>query len=195
MIENKLSFMNRIASFPFRTRVAIELAYVLTKDGMRNQVRKTGDRAFEHPRAVALIIMDEFKILNPLYLVVALCHDNAEDCKYLTPGFLEQVFGSFPGLSMTGSCVNILTKKKNVDIEQYFNGIKALSVTAFVKGCDRLHNLRTLPDDPVFIKKQIRETEKYVIPMLVLWNLHPEFAELEAKIRAQIQVLKKKLKK
>ena len=47
--------------------------------GYENQKRDNGERYFEHPRRVALIVMRELEIYDPDMIIAALLHDTVED--------------------------------------------------------------------------------------------------------------------
>ena len=48
--------------FTERDLEEIRTAYAFSKYGHRNQERENGERYFDHPKAVSLIIFDEFNI-------------------------------------------------------------------------------------------------------------------------------------
>ena len=54
-------------------------AYRMSKYGHRGQKRDSGERYFEHPKTVALIIAGEFKIYDHEVISAALLHDDVED--------------------------------------------------------------------------------------------------------------------
>ena len=135
----------------------VMLAYKISKYGHKGQSRESGERYFEHPKAVALILIQELKLLDPDAIIVALLHDLAEDSFLLDWMDLEMIFGG-----QIVCQVRALTKEPGKDYLKYL----LLSETSvlMVKLADRLHNLRTLGDcRPEKRAKQIKETrEKYV---------------------------------
>ena len=73
--ENREKFFKRIASFlaPSDPRYQlIEKAYKYAKNAFRGRERKDGGRYFEHLRAVALILIDYFRIRDHVLIVAAL---------------------------------------------------------------------------------------------------------------------------
>lgn len=46
-----------------------------------------------------------------------------------------------------------------------------LPLAVIIKAADRLHNLRTMPDDRSFIEGYIKDTEEYILPCLEYINL------------------------
>jgi (p)ppGpp synthase/HD superfamily hydrolase len=164
MIENKDTFHNRLtAHLSPSQQLDVKLAYCLAKFGHRAQLRKElvegkPTRYFEHVRRVAIILMDEMKIMDHNMIIAALLHDSIEDTKDLTPELLEHCFGP-----EVVSLVRILSK---VPKEGYYdrldncNNWKALAI----KACDRLDNLRSLMVEGVsseFQKRQIEETKTH----------------------------------
>ncbi len=132
----------------------VMLAYKLSKYGHRGQTRDGGERYFEHPKEVALIIINELRILDPDVIISALLHDLQEDSFILDWEDLEDIFGSRVVLS-----VRALTKEEGKD---YFSNLLAADADVLlVKLADRLHNLRTLREcSDAKKRKQIKETRE-----------------------------------
>ncbi len=57
----------------------IETAYNIAKDAHREQFRDSGERYFEHPRAVALIMLNHLRIHKSEAIAGGLVHDVPED--------------------------------------------------------------------------------------------------------------------
>jgi len=175
-IENKETFQDRIRPlFSPSDQLDIKLAYCLAKFGHRAQTRKEmvdgkHTRYFEHVRRVAIILMDEMKVMDRDMIITALLHDSLEDTHDLTAELLEHCFGQ--------NVVSMVKKLSKVPKEGYIdrlircNDYKVIAI----KACDRLDNLRSLmiPENSLeFQKKQIRETkEKYfpVFDKMVNWS-------------------------
>lgn len=146
-----------------RDLMLVETAYVFAKHGHRAQFRKgeidpeTGKkvRYFEHPRRVALILIDEVRCADPVMIMACLIHDCIEDTNIITPELIEHALGT-----EVARIVKMLSK---VPPEGYLERLIAYAdwrVLA-IKACDRLDNLRTLEASPVeFQKKQVFETEE-----------------------------------
>jgi len=112
-------------------------AYRLSKYGHRGQERDCGERYFEHPKAVALIAIQELGILRSDTIASALLHDLQEDSFIATWEDVEDFFGK-----RVVRWVRALTKEGDKD---YFsNLLNSDPDVLLVKCCDRLHNLRTL---------------------------------------------------
>ncbi|MDE2001207.1 MAG: bifunctional (p)ppGpp synthetase/guanosine-3',5'-bis(diphosphate) 3'-pyrophosphohydrolase [Patescibacteria group bacterium] len=132
-------------------------AYQLSKHGHKGQSRETGERYFEHPKAVAVILIKELRMLDPDMIITALLHDIQEDSFILTWEDIEDIFGKNIVLY-----VRAVTKEPGKAYLE--NLLRAPTPALFVKLADRLHNLRTLGGcRPEKKMKQITETrEKYI---------------------------------
>jgi len=164
-MENKETFYNRIKPFLAGSDLQeIKLAYYLAKFGHRAQVRKEEDsegkpiRYFEHPRRVAIIVMDELKMIRKDMIIPALLHDSLEDTEDLTPELLEHCFGS--------DIVSIIKVLSKVPKEGYLARLAICDDwrVLTLKGCDKLDNLRSLMvkgSTINFQKKQIAEVKEH----------------------------------
>ena len=163
-MENKESFRNRLLPhFSPSDQLDIQLAYCLAKFGHRAQTRKEivngqAVRYFEHVRRVALVLMDEVKIMDKNMIISALLHDAIEDTDDLTPELIEHSFGN-----EVVSMIKLLSK---VPKEGYLERLFACEnwKVLMLKGCDKLDNQRSLmiPGTSLdFQKKQIAETHDH----------------------------------
>ena len=139
----------------------VETAYVLSKYGHRNQTRDDSRvRYFEHPKAVAWILVSELKVNDWQTLVMALLHDVLEDSHILSPYRIERNFGKEVVVGL-----KLLTKQPKTG---YLGRLKQYgdNRTILVKLCDRLHNMRTLGGcSREKQKRQVAETKKYFFPL------------------------------
>ena len=139
----------------------VETAHVLSKYGHRNQVRDDSRvRYFEHPKAVAWILINELKMNDWQTIVMALLHDVLEDSHILSPYRIERNFGKEVVVDL-----KLLTKHPK---HGYLGRLKQYGDTraVLVKLCDRLHNMRTLAGcSKEKQKRQIAETKKYFLPL------------------------------
>lgn len=169
--ENRESFCRRLKPIlAMRDLMLVEAAYVFAKHGHRAQFRKEIDpetgkkvRYFEHPRRVALILIDEVKCVDPVMIMAALIHDCIEDTDIITPEFIEHTLGA-----ETARIVKMLSK---VPKEGYLERLTAYADwrVLVIKACDRLDNLRSLGSGTVeFQKKQVSETEEKYFPIFDL---------------------------
>lgn len=193
-MENKETFQARIRPyFTPSAQLDVKLAYCLAKFGHRAQVRKElvegkPTRYFEHVRRVALILMDEMKIMDRNMIIAALLHDALEDCDDLTPELLEHSFGP-----EVVSIVKLLSKVPKEGYIDRLNNCKNWQVIT-IKMCDRLDNLRSLmiPGTTLeFQKKQILETKEKYFPVFdqVLQLCPPSYVSNISPIRDEIRRL------
>ncbi len=183
-VENWERFNQRLERFDDAERQDVEWAYQVAKAAHRHQRRQGNDqRYFEHPRAVALILLDECKIDDPVLVVSALLHDVPEDTAMFGSNrlypysvwqklVLERVCRMF-GPKVAQTVIDV-TKPQIDHIEisshdqaktVYLSQLASSSSrTKVLKMADRLHNLRTL--SPLPWDKQARKimetTEQYL---------------------------------
>ncbi len=167
VVENKRRFFSRIKPFFAPSTLSdIRVAYMLAKFGHRAQVRKTKDskgkpiRYFEHVRGVALILIDEVKIIDAEMIIEALLHDSLEDTEDITSEIIEHLFG-------TKVTTGVQTLSK-IPKRGYHKRLMLCAdwQVIFIKGCDRLYNNRTLTQtSESFRRRQIAETRKYYYPL------------------------------
>ena len=167
MTENRDTFFARLQRLPCSAVFSedeiarIELTYDLAKYAHRGQVRKSGERYFEHPRRATLTLLDELDIVEARTLMDALLHDTYEDsAKYLTPSKIRIVCG--PDVERD---IRFLSKvPKDGSFERLLRYAEWQPI--LVKGCDRLDNLRSLAEtSDEFKRKQLRETEEHYLPL------------------------------
>lgn len=165
--ENRESFFRRLEPFFVPSvMLDVELAYTLAKFGHRSQVRKEVDedgtpvRYFEHVRRVALILIDEVRIVKRELVIAALLHDGIEDTRDLTPAMIEHCFGAD-----VACIVKTLSKApKEGYLERFYMCDDWRPY--LVKACDRLDNLRSLSQSPpAFQAKQVAETRDKYYPL------------------------------
>lgn len=210
-IENRKTFHERLARhFGKEDVMLIDYAYDLAKEAHRIQKRTQGGRYFEHPRAVALILMDELGLYDRDLIISALLHDVGEDTPLL--GSNNQSYVSFVedakfriGKIFSKSVVEnvICLTKPFVDDAQFFTKesvyefyiqmIKSNERVVLLKMIDRLHNLRSIPEHKIGWKeKQINETENVYLAIFssLQGDLKPYSLVLLEKIKDQILILK-----
>ncbi len=203
--EDRQSFINRISDLPPGARKDIMFAYGITKAGhkAKGQMRESGGRYFEHPRFVALILIDELKNKDPELIQAALMHDLLED----TDIFGNAAFNTY-GQNKEEAYHNIsrsfshrvaeivisVSKPKGTDAKElnadhiYHDLLANAPVDAIlIKACDRLHNLRTLGGTTY--EKQLRkvnETKEEYFPL---------FKRLEEKYPVEYKYLMSEMNK
>lgn len=110
--ENRFVFEKRLSQFDHDSRRGIMFAYDVSKAAHRSQKRDQGERYFEHPRAVALILLDEVHITNPHIIAAALLHDIPED---------TAVFGNPYALRDDSS--NEITKQRQIKYSEWMEDV------------------------------------------------------------------------
>jgi GTP pyrophosphokinase len=171
-MENRKTFFDRLVDLPENEIKDVGFAYDLVKMAHINQKRDSGERYVEHPRAVAIIKMDELGIIRRNSIIEDLNHDSIED----TPIFgnstlpysvwvpianyrISKLFGDEVAQAIIALTKPKVDKVEIKTIEQaknlYFCNLRnAPPDTILVKMCDRLHNLRSLKETSE--EKQIR---------------------------------------
>lgn len=185
-MENHQTFLNRLKlKVTNRELIFIDWAYINAKYGHRNQKRDDGTRYFDHLRATALILIDELQIFDSEMIIAALMHDMLEDSFLFDEERIRVLFGdevskmvmllSMPKMDET------IFKYKEDRLETYHETIKNSPLkVVIIKLCDRLHNLRTMPNcTPQKIKRKTQETIKHYIPLIgLLDNDYPQIARI-----------------
>lgn len=166
-IETYQTFFNRVEPWLAPSDLLIlKLAYQLAKSSHRFQTRKelnpdgTPQRYFNHPRNVAIFLLDELAIKTPHLIICALLHDSLEDTR-LTAEMIEHCFGK-----EVARDVKLLSKLPK---EGYYERLHkhGNSNVWIVKISDRIDNLRSMDQLPEeFKQRQKTETYKRIIPLL-----------------------------
>lgn len=159
-MENRETFFDRFRKPPGSVLLSaedidrIELAYALAKYAHRAQDRKDGERYFEHPRRVALWLIDGIGLYDMPAIVSALLHDAYEDAsQYVTPAKVR-IIGGVEAERM----IRLLSK---VPKDGYLERLKAHAdwKTLVIKLCDRYDNMSSLVAGTAeFQRKQTLET-------------------------------------
>ena len=153
----------------------IEMAYNFSKEGHRTQIRRSGERYFEHPKACAIIIMDELKIYDYQMLCAILLHDIREETFFLSLRMIKHIFDQkiceYVDALTKKTPDEVVTNKRKRDLDYIRRIYFAEDRVIILKLVDRLHNMRTLS---YFNKrKQIeitRETIEYFLPLAKVKN-------------------------
>lgn len=165
--ENRESFFRRLDPFLAPSvMLDVQHAYVLSKYGHRAQFRKELDdhgdlvRYFEHPRRVAIIMIDEVKLVRPEMVIACLMHDIIEDAQNLPSALIEHCFGTD-----VVCIIKTLSKDpKEGYIDRFHMSTDWRSYA--VKGCDRLDNMRSLASGSrEFRMRQVAETREKYYPL------------------------------
>lgn len=135
------------------------------------QLRAEGSPYATHPLEVALIAVETVKLRAAHEVITALLHDVLEDDMNTTPAELTEKFGS----EVSGAVVT-LTKMykrdgtpKDLGLQRYYQGLRtAPGWVRAIKMCDRVHNLRTLPQSgrsDEQIEQYKKETRANLLPL------------------------------
>ena len=153
-----------------KTLNAINVATILHE----GQMRKSGEPYFSHPVQVACELL-ALGVYDDILLASALLHDVLEDC-----GISEnQLIHDYKIDPDVVSVVKLLTKSKEMNMEQYYKGIMSDWRASLIKISDRCHNVSTMVDgfDTAKMTSYVEETNQYVIPLCkYAKNFYPEYS-------------------
>jgi GTP diphosphokinase / guanosine-3',5'-bis(diphosphate) 3'-diphosphatase len=141
--------------------------------------RKSGEPYFNHPMAVAEILIRDFKLNNPELLAAAFLHDLVEDVPTVTLLDIETNFGKTVAELVDG-CTKLSLQKfdratqSDLTHSKIFVSASRHLGVLLIKLADRLHNMRTLASLPVSKRRRIaQETLKIYAPLAAKLNLFP----------------------
>jgi (p)ppGpp synthase/HD superfamily hydrolase len=143
-------------------------------------------RYFEHPRRVALILIDEVGCVDPVLLMAALVHDGVEDTRLITPDRIERHLG--PDVARIVTMLSKVPKEGYLERLEKFADWRAL----LIKACDRLDNLRSLGGAaPEFVRKQVDETKTHYLGLFdrMVEQTPPELRKGARRVRKEIDSL------
>lgn len=171
------SFFHQLTPRPASEIERLQIAYWLSKDAHRKQVRDDGERYFEHPRRVATSLIKHDHGQTPT-LILALLHDVVEDTE--TPlKVIVDLFGTeiWTGLNLLSKQIpnfdpvtGMNTRSGKKPIEDYFRAIAdGPKAVRLVKCADRLDNLQDVETFSAERRvRQLAETRKYILPIAQL---------------------------
>lgn len=171
--ENRDTFFRRVHMFvlPYHNdALLIAKAYQVSKDAFRGKKRARGERYFEHCRAVPLILMDVFGILDAQAIMAALLHDAIEDCD-MTREEITLVFGENVGMLVDGVSIPqgdfANREERMAAYHQKFLAATQKDIRVLlIKLADRLHNLSTCHSLSCEAQiRMVKETEEFYIPL------------------------------
>ena len=140
----------------------IEKAYKDAKKAFKGHFRDSGERYFEHLRAVALIVILYLRVRDYRLIVVALLHDIVEDRPEWTIERVAKEYGEDIAV-----LVEWCTKPGGENSTRIYHERFALAPREFflVKMADRLHNLLTMWTlEKDHIRKKVEETRIHYLP-------------------------------
>ena len=151
----------------FRVMSAYHLAKIAFAYNQKK--RSSGERYFEHPKAVALIGLLEFDESDPDSIIVDLLHDIVEDTHFTTD-YIECTYGKrvATACDLVTNLPKELMKTPHRKTNHY-QGIAESDLAAKTKVRDRLHNNRTSNENCGVTKekaqRKLKETENYIVPI------------------------------
>lgn len=183
---NRFEFFERVSAMPWADRQRVQWAYALSKRWFDGKERDSGERAFEHMRGVANILID-YGYTDASYLILGIHHDCPEDTT-IPISMLEQLYGPEAVREML-----VLSKTYGIEDplngfvyptpertpEDYFGGIlRAGKRPVIVKCADRVFNLTDLAGEvpagsrwtPAKCLEQAAETRQWIIPMALQFD-------------------------
>jgi guanosine-3',5'-bis(diphosphate) 3'-pyrophosphohydrolase len=146
----------------------VQVAYTVAKAAHRYQFRKetnpdgTQQRYFDHPRRVAIYLLDKVGVTNHELVVTALLHDTLEDTK-LSADMIAHLFGQ-----NIAKNVKLLSKLPK---QGYYERLLKFGDenVATVKLADRIDNLSSMIQlDPMFQNRQREDTKEHIYPLFRL---------------------------
>lgn len=171
---NRDEFFHKLPSRRDDETLAIQSAYWLSKTVHREQWRDGGERYFEHPRRVALSLIDH-GFSDTDTLIVALLHDVVEDTN--TPQhvilnlFGIRIWSWLETISKNVPCFDPVTgevrTRESKPIEHYYAMIaQAEMIVRIAKCADRLDNMNDMKAFGMDRRRRyLEETRKYLLPI------------------------------
>ncbi len=163
----------------------VRRAYALARIAHEGQQRSSGESFFEHPLAVARILLD--LELDADTIAAALLHDVAEDAGLSIPA-IRQEFGPTVASLVDGVTKIARIEEQPLRDEQAYNLRKMFLAMSedvrviLLKLADRLHNMRTLSALPPEKQRRIaEETMEIYAPLghrLGIWAIKSELEDL-----------------
>lgn len=148
--------------------LTVKIGYQLAKSGHRYQTRKQCDvngtpvRYFNHPRSVAIFLIDTLGVREVRPILCGLLHDTLEDTR-ITAEMIEHLFGE-----QVASDVKLLSKLPKEGYYERLEKYGNMNVW-MVKVSDRIDNLRSMEGlDESFKSRQKDETYKKIYPIIRL---------------------------
>ncbi len=128
------------------------------KKAHQGQYREQGIPYFYHPLAVAELLKE--KGFGEVYQITGLFHDLLEDTSATEEDILNM------SCKEVLEAVKVLTKRRNLSMEDYMDGIAKNPIAKVVKLADRYHNLVTLRAcSKEKIQRKLDETDSYFLEL------------------------------
>ena len=187
-----------IAGFDDPGKDLVHRALEVAKLAHAGQTRDEGSPYIEHPVRVALILLDECKVTDPVEIAAALCHDVLEDShiaagelgRRTTPRVGEMVAALTKDTIASDLTGDARTAAKTARDNRYYHHIGAADESIRrVKCADRVDNLRGVGASPEKGKaaRYAAETRTHLLPIAKATDKHlaKEIEELTQKHAAK----------
>lgn len=159
--------------------------YIQKATALEGKFRYVGGNQFRHALNTLAILMD-YHYIDPVLLKGSIIHDIFEDVQCVTPDEIINLDND--GRAVYQLVMEVTRKKideKNEPKEEYLERIltKGSKNAKILKCADRISNLTDLHTDifdRTYVKKYIKETKKWVLPMAkeIDSNMHFELKDI-----------------
>jgi RelA/SpoT family (p)ppGpp synthetase len=164
----------------------IKLAFNYCVIAHEGKLRKSGDKFYTHPLAVALIVIQEIPMDNES-VVAALLHNVLDESDIYTYEDIRFAFGTTISQIVEGVSRIKFVESQHIERPDQMDNYRKLLLTLFtdiriilIKLADKLHNLRTLQYLSIDSQKQIaKETLEIYAPFANRFGLRNIKFELE----------------
>ena len=144
--------------------------YIQKATALQGKYRYVGGNQFRHALNTLAILMD-YHYIDPVLLKASIIHDVFEDVECVTPD--EVIIIDNDGKAVVQLVMEVTRKKideKDEPKEEYLERIltKGSKNAKILKCADRISNLTDLHTDifdRAYVKKYIKQTKKWVLPM------------------------------
>ena len=168
--------------------------YIQKATALQGQFRYVGGNQFRHALNTLAILMD-YHYIDPVLLKASIIHDVFEDTQCVTPD--EIINLDLDGRAVFHLVMEVTRKKideKDEPKDEYLERVltKGSRNAKILKCADRISNLTDLHTDifdRTYVKKYIKQTKKWVLPMAKEVNADMHF-ELKDIIRRREENLR-----
>ncbi len=172
--------------------------YIQKATALQGKFRYVGGNQFRHAFSTLAILMD-YHYLDPVLLKASLIHDIFEDTTCVTPNEILNLDND--GRAVYQLVMEVTRKKINEKDEpkdEYLERLlaKGSRNAKILKCADRISNLTDLHTDifdRTYVKKYIKETKKWVLPMAkeVNSNMHFELKDIIGRREENLRIYSK----
>lgn len=159
--------------------------YIQKATALQGKFRSVGGNQFRHALSTLGILMD-YHYIDPVLLKALIIHDIFEDVQCVTPEEIMHLDSDGDAvcrlvMEVTRRKIDGINEPKDVYLERILTGDSKNA--KILKCADRISNLTDLHTDifdRTYVKKYIKETKKWVLPMAkeVNANMHFELKDI-----------------